>query len=285
MTRLALLTFLVAATAVVTAAALAGGEGRQASAPGPDLAQLEDVSFVAVCRFSHRASDDPIVFPGQPDRSHDHTFFGNAATDAFSTPETLRGRPTTCHRAEDTAAYWAPTLLLDGETVLPEDAEVYYHRRTVARVRPFPPDLVMIGGSATPPGPQSTRIVHWDCGDTVRVGPSQTVPTCPSDGGGKSLRLTVRFPDCWDGRRLDSPDHASHMAYSSRGVCPASHRVAVPSIRLVVQYPVAGGPGVELASRGQLSGHADFVNTWEQAGLRRLVEFCLNGLRVCGKAN
>jgi hypothetical protein len=28
------------------------------------------------------------------------------------------------------------------------------------------------------------------------------------------LQLDVIFPDCWDGRHLDSPDHKSHMAYS-----------------------------------------------------------------------
>lgn len=28
------------------------------------------------------------------------------------------------------------------------------------------------------------------------------------------LELHVTFPDCWDGVRLDSPDHRSHMAYS-----------------------------------------------------------------------
>jgi hypothetical protein len=33
---------------------------------------------------------------------------------------------------------------------------------------------------------------------------------------------------------------------------------------------------------GQFSGHADFVNAWQQAELKRLVDYCLNALRVCG---
>jgi hypothetical protein len=50
----------------------------------------------------------------------------------------------------------------------------------------------------------------------------------------------------------------------------------------VLQYPVAGGSDVELTSMGQYSGHADFMNVWQQAGLERLVDYCLNALRVCG---
>jgi len=49
-----------------------------------------------------------------------------------------------------------------------------------------------------------------------------------------------------------------------------------------MQYPVAGGPGVELTSMGQFSRHADFVNAWQQPELSRLVDYCLNALRVCG---
>jgi hypothetical protein len=35
---------------------------------------------------------------------------------------------------------------------------------------------------------------------------------------------------------------------------------------------------------GQYSGHADFVNSWQQDGLQRLVDDCLNALRLCGPA-
>jgi hypothetical protein len=30
------------------------------------------VNFISACSFSHRAPDDPIVFPGKPGLSHDH---------------------------------------------------------------------------------------------------------------------------------------------------------------------------------------------------------------------
>ena len=75
------------------------------------LAQLRGVNFVSGCRFSHRNQDDPIVYPGQPGKSHDHSFIGNDTTNAFSTLASLQGQSSSCRRAGDTAAYWMPTLL------------------------------------------------------------------------------------------------------------------------------------------------------------------------------
>jgi Domain of unknown function (DUF1996) len=117
-------------------------------------------------------------------------------------------------------------------------------------------------------------VTSWSCGGGER---SSTVPTC-FPGRRSALRLQVNFPDCWDGRRLDSADHQSHMAYSSDGRCPAAHPVEVPSLTLLIQYGIAGGAGVELSSGGQFSGHADFVNAWNQATLAALVDRYLNRL-------
>jgi hypothetical protein len=93
----------------------------------------------------------------------------------------------------------------------------------------------------------------------------------------------VNFPDCWDGRRLDSSDHQNHMAYSADGACPQSHPVAVPAISLVIYYGIAGGADVELASGGQFSAHADFVNAWDQRTLAALVDRYLNRVGSRGK--
>jgi Domain of unknown function (DUF1996) len=268
----------VGVAAFVAASAVAGPSAR---APGPDLRQLEGVEFVVLCRFSHRAPDDPIVFPRQPELSHDHTFFGSVETDAFSTPATLRETATSCLHAEDTAAYWAPTLIVANKAVIPVLATVYYRRRTVAKVRPFPAGLQMIAGDQNATTPQSLDVVSWACDDADDAPRSSTVPTCAAP---KNLHLRVRFPDCWDGRRRDSADHKQHMAYSTRGACSSSHPVAVPALELVIRYPVAGGSDVELSSRGQITGHADFVNSWDQRGLERRVATCLNALRLCGAA-
>jgi hypothetical protein len=260
-------------TGVVGVNAVAARKGEVA----PTLAGFEDVNFVSLCRYSHRKPDDPIVFPGQPNLSHDHTFFGASATDAHSTPASLRGERTTCARTTDTAAYWAPTLVVEDKPVAALDAAVYYRRTTLARVKAFPANLVMIGGDAKATAPQSTNVVFWNCSlDASNA--STAVPNC----GANSLRLHVIFPECWNGNQLDSADHKSHMAYAARGVCPASHPVAVPQLVLIIRYPVGGAGRVEVASMGQFSGHADFVNAWDQEALTRLVDYCLNALRPCG---
>jgi hypothetical protein len=279
MARARLRVVLPLACAVVAAVAVVGANavGTRGQAVAPELAGFEDVNFITLCRFSHRKPDDPIVFPGGPGLSHDHTFFGATKTDAYSKPEWLRGDRSTCSRTADTAAYWAPTLVVDDKPVAALDAAAYYRRTTIDRVKPFPPNFVMIGGNADARAPQSTNVVFWNCSlDALNV--SIGIPDC----GNRSLRLHVIFPECWDGTRLDSPDHKSHMAYASNGACPASHPVAVPQLVLNIRYPVAGAGRVEVASFGQLSGHADFVNSWDQAALTRLVDYCLNGLRPCG---
>ena len=143
---------------VLTAVGAAGA----AAAMSPR--DLQGVNFVSACGFSHRAMDDPIVFPGRPGLSHDHTFVGNATTDAFSTLRSLRAGATTCRRAGETAAYWMPTLLVDGQPVEPRGATIYYRRRTVAAVRPFPAGLRMIAGSSRATTPQGLRVTFWNCG-------------------------------------------------------------------------------------------------------------------------
>jgi hypothetical protein len=245
------------------------------------LEQLAEVNFVSNCRFSHSAPDDPIVAPGKPGGSHDHSFVGNRSTNAWTTTETLLANGTTCRRAGDTAAYWMPTLLVDGRSVAPLNATVYYRRHTLAEVEPFPLGFRMIAGDAKATSPQGRRVTFWSCGALAGIPPSSEVPACPQDRR-TSLRLHVRFPECWDGVHLDVADHKSHMAYDRRGRCPSTHPVALPALALIYRYPVFGGPGTSLASGGTYSGHADFFNAWQPDALASLVDGCLNALRHCG---
>jgi hypothetical protein len=210
-TRTLLIAGALLATGAVFVVANAGAGKKTITTPAPIIAGFEDVNFVSQCRFSHRKPDDPIVFPSQPNLSHDHSFFGNFKTDAYSTPQSLLGQRTTCNRTADTAAYWAPTLIVDNKPALTLDLAAY-----------------------------------------------------------------------WDGKGLDSPNHKAHMAYADNGVCPADHPVALPQLVLIVRYGVNGSGNVVAASGGQYSGHADFVNAWDEAELTRLVDYCLNALRPCG---
>jgi uncharacterized protein DUF1996 len=272
MSRWLLILILLLAPGAVAAGAVAAGP----QALGEHRHHGGVAYFAIACGFSHRNHDDPIVFPNQPGRSHDHTYFGNRSTNAASTPASLgeAGR-TSCRLRADTAAYWAPTLLVAGNPVEPRGAIVFYVRRTSGDVQPFPPGLRIIAGNAAARSAQSQTVTSWSCGRRSGVGPSSTIPTCPV---GSSLRLQVNFPNCWDGSRLDSADHKSHMAYSTDGRCPASHPVGVPALSIQIVYPVSGGATAELSSGGQLSGHADFVNAWDQRTLAALVDRYLNRL-------
>jgi hypothetical protein len=261
----------------VFVAATASGGKQAITTPAPIISGFENVNFVSQCRFSHRRPDDPIVFPGQPNLSHDHSFFGSFQTDAYSTPASLVGNRSTCNRTADTAAYWAPTLIVDNKAAPTLDLAAYYRRSTYAPVTAFPANFVMIGGNSNAVEPQSTNVTFWNC-SLAGNNPTATIPNC----GNQSLRLHVIFPECWDGKGLDSPNHKAHMAYSENGACPADHPVALPQLVLIIRYATNGAGKVEVASGGQYSGHADFVNAWDEAALTRLVDYCLNALRPCG---
>lgn len=222
--------------------------------------------FVLVCGVSHRNNDDPIVFPNQPGRAHNHTYIGNRTVDASSTPASIRDGPTTCERDEDSSTYWAPTLYVAREAVTPLVGLVYYARRTSERVVPFPADLKMVAGDQHARRAQSKAIVSWSCGGLGRTKRWAVIPACSET---QALQLRVHFPNCWNGRSSDSVDHKRHMAYSSSGRCPTSHPVAVPTLTLIFLY--AAVPKRAQVASGKFGGHADFMNGWDEAELARLV--------------
>jgi len=284
--------FVLGAAAAVALLALAGPAASR-------VRMLHGNNFFSNCYFSHTAPDDPIVHLRRPGESHPHTFFGNSTTNAFSTLASLRAGKTSCRIKADTAAYWVPTLFDNGHEVRPAKAQIYYVLRGYDRMRAFPPGLRMVAGNPMSMQPQNRMVVYWACGASgVRArissrppecgvidarfhGVIQDCASCPKRSNFMIRRRTyvelhVNFPDCWDGRHLDSPDHQSHMAYSRDFICPASHPVKVPLIRLMIRYPITDGTGLALASGGQLTGHADFFNAWKQAALERLVDACFH---------
>jgi hypothetical protein len=225
--------------------------------------------FVAVCGFTHRNHDDSIVFPNQPGASHEHTYFGNPSANANSTLESLLASETTCNFLGDTAAYWVPTLFDSGRAVEPYEARVAYVKGTFGKITPFPPGLKVVAGDAKATSPQSLRVTSWNCAARSSSASSSIKPC------GAALVLQVNFPNCWNGRDLDSADHKSHMAYSINRTCPATHPVAVPELQYVVVYPPVSA-AAELSSGGQFSAHADFINAWNQRQLVHWVNIYLN---------
>jgi hypothetical protein len=87
-------------------------------------------AFRTVCEFSHMAFDDPIVYPGQPGKSHLHVFFGNTGTNANSTAASIAntGNSTCRGGTINRSGYWAPAMIdtLDGTPVTPQSMIIYY---------------------------------------------------------------------------------------------------------------------------------------------------------------
>lgn len=236
--------------------------------------------FVATCAHSHSADHDPIVHPGHAGASHGHDFYGATAVDASSTAEDLLGGDTTCDKIADTAAYWHPTLYDGDDPVEPLELQAYYRAAPgvePSAVEPYPLGLALVAGDMAATGPQPGDVAGWSCGISTSV--ASEPPECPPSA---PLHLVLTFQDCWDGVHLDSEDHASHVAYSSEGACPASHPVHLPQLTVRVRFPLHGsGHDLSFSSGSVTSAHGDFLNAWEPEGLRREVEACIHRDVVC----
>ncbi len=248
----------------------------------------EHREFQANCSVSHTGDDDPIVYPGMPGASHNHTFMGNTTTDAFSTVESLSAGETTCKVPGDLSAYWMPTMFDGDEPVLPIGDQVIYYKsgiRDYTSVRPFPTGLRYVVGSPMQSADEFMghpgAIQGWECGDDYD---NEDFPSRCAEGS----QMNVRFqaPSCWDGLHLDSPDHKAHMSYpvvvDGQNHCPDSHPVAVPMIEFKMAFPVDGDTSaVRLASGEGYSFHYDFMNAWDEPTLAAMVEHCVNGGLQC----
>ncbi len=260
--------------------------GEPAGAPAPTRhtgPQGGVGQFIAECDHSHSAPDDPIVYPDEPGRSHLHDFFGNTSTDASSDLESLLAGDTTCSKPLDTASYWAPALLEDGEPVTPSGSVAYYRAAPGVEptdLVPYPPGLRIVAGdlTATAEDPQPVDLAGWACGVSSRQ--YSAPPDCPATA---PLRAVITFPDCWDGINVDHADHRAHMANSAEGECPSSHPVHVPQLTFAISYPISGADrDLSLASGGPEGLHSDFFNAWDAEGLRNEIETCLHRDAVCG---
>jgi hypothetical protein len=218
-------------------------------------------SFRVECATGQVAAVDPIVMPGHAGMSHFHQFFGNRALDENSTAASLRALPaTSCRNRSDSSGYWVPTLINNGTMVRPTGVEIIYRKSVSAPIVAHPAGLMLIAGSSKAITAQATSIVSWSC--TGSNAPGSTAPSACRNR--QQLVATIRFPECWDGKNLDSADHKSHVSYASNGVCAAG-TVALPQIEMRVIYPrQATVSTLSLASGSIFSMHADFFNGWDQ---------------------
>jgi hypothetical protein len=251
--------------------------------------------FRTVCGFSHMAFDDPLVYPREPGKSHLHVFFGNTGTNAFSTAATIAGSGnSTCRGGiANRSAYWVPATIdtRTGAPVKPALANLYYKNGyngiRADQVRPFPKGLRMIAGDPTNTSDKGPwRFVCQGGGADGKE--QRQIPDCPV---GSQLVQMVFFPQCWDGKNLDSQDHKSHMSYPVNKRCPDTHPVPIPEITFNILYDVRE-PSISrywrLASDAASpevppghSMHGDWFDGWEPAVKEAWVKGCNQAARDC----
>lgn len=233
---------------------------------------------------------DPIVMPGMQMFGHEHVFYGNTTTDENSTPTSLVGQPTHCDEPGDAAAYWVPSVYINGELTPANNTDFYYTQRAASfdtrKMHVWPAGLEIIAGNKNATGPQGDEPVYWGCGNGSIFDKVDFVPSCPTNTRG--LQVHVIFPDCWDGVHLDSADHQSHMSYSEKGSddfyhCDAAHPVELPTLILRFSwdgmYPYASS--VTFSNGQWYQFHADFMNGWDQSRLKFLFDHCIKAGIKC----
>ncbi len=256
----------------------------------PDNGTVGDGQFRAACQYSHFAYDDPIIYPGQPGRSHLHMFFGNTETDAYSTTDSLvNSGGGTCNGFElNRSAYWTPALLDGrGNAIVPDMIILYYKSKEPHNVQRMPQGLKMVSGNTSAESFTADDFLYWSCGESgFSYNKSNRIPNC----GGDTVNATVTFPQCWDGVNMDSADHRSHMALvSPHKPCPSSHPVRLPQISILMYFPGGDTSSWHLSSDrsgGFNTGpgatlHADWWGGWNDEAMDLWTDGCMKAARNC----
>ena len=263
-------------------------------------------AFRFICGPGQVIADDPIVFPGQPGRSHLHQFYGNTSANAFSTYESLRkGGESTCMSKVNRSAYWMPAMLDGkGHVVRPDYVSIYYKRfpdtsplcseRAKACVR-VPRGLRFIMGRNMlkldqPP----TGNFHFLCESkgTYKL-LADALQNCLV---GKHLIAVIGAPMCWDGKHTDSPDHQSHMSYQydthdGYPRCPDTHPFRIPAFTLSAAYRIEASDSPRdwsfssdaMAPNDPVGStfHADWFGAWDDRVMALWTENCINKQLDC----
>lgn len=243
------------------------------------------------------ASDDPLLYPNQPGKSHLHLAWGNFDFSADTTPASLaKSGRTNCNAspfALNRSLYWMPALLHDsGDVIRPDLVSVYYKRGSAGGKFCDPKSPAFVGQCVGLPN-QIRFIFGWDMTrPTAKVEGAWWYCTGGSGGhfpdleavwasgckAGDTLVANTVAQNCWDGRNLDAADHRSHMAYAdySRGDgmahCPASHPFVIPQEENKAMWTVTPDMvgRVRLSSDHMLPGakpgatlHADYIEAWD----------------------
>lgn len=243
------------------------------------------IGFVVECDSVKFAQVDPIVAPGKKKSAHMHEFFGNADVTPGTTTADLVAEPQSsidCSDKNDKSAYWAPAVFQNGKRQKAEAFKAYY-KSTSTDSQPMPLGLRMIAGDAHATKNQPSRVGWYEQERSNDLTPNTELTNTRGKsamikrGQSDAIVLRINFPNCWDGKHLDSPDHQSHVAYYDEGAgkCPKSHPVKIPQLTTFTRYEVQGGTGFKLASGPWYTFHQDFWNAWSPAQMDELNQRCI----------
>lgn len=158
--------------------------------------------FRLLCRFSHAAFDDPIVFPGRPGMTHLHQFFGNTKTGSASDLFNMANNgSSTCDGGTlNRTGYWTPPLIYEcppgstngcdvnrnGNITFGYVNNAYYKASSayapadLAALQWFPVGLRMIAGNATSTAVLDPNIAKFACNGSA--GSTYLGPTGQGEG-------------------------------------------------------------------------------------------------------
>ncbi|MEM9482472.1 MAG: DUF1996 domain-containing protein [Cyanobacteria bacterium P01_F01_bin.116] len=281
--------------------------------------------FKMFCKLSHFNYDDPLVFDAasnpRKNGTHLHMFWGNPKANYAMTRRVQMASPSSsCNGGtKNLSAYWIPAVLdKNNNPQIPDQIHNYYKDGNIRGGKkdpkqrpedfsklskimhnPMPDGLRMLIGNATATSPQNNKHILLECSNSKNGSKEVTVPSFKEAAkkctqGGR-LQITMFFPQCWNGKDLDSRDHISHMAYPKKRKCPSSHPYPLPRLSYQIRFfnltkaELASMPTWHLSSDGYnwaqkgggFSLHADFVEGWKPEAKKDFVLNCLRVTRFC----